>query len=182
MEFGKIRPLVCDKYSNSINNRYHKIFPNLLFPEYTESVYIDGNINFLTSKYFDLIKDIDKDIYIPIHPNEIDIYREIIWACKAGYNTLEFSQKLASRFRDEGFPANYGMFENNIIYRKHFSREIIDMMNEWWQIMMEGANRDQIVLAYIFWKHNRTINDYSFDNPRTCYNDFHIFVHPNERL
>lgn len=178
----EIRPLVCDKYSNSINNRYHKIFPNILFPEYAESVYIDGNINFLTSKFFDLVKDIDKDIYIPKHPNQIDIYRELIWVCKAGYNTLEFSQKLASRFRDEGFPANYGLFENNIIYRKHFSPEVIEMMNEWWTFMEEGSKRDQVALAYIFWKHNRAVDDYAFENPRISYNDYHIFVHKNERI
>ena len=56
------------------------------------------------------------------------------------------------------------------------------MMNEWWEIMMEGANRDQVALAYIFWKHNRAVEDYSFGSPRVDYKDYNIFVHRSERI
>ena len=174
------RPLVCNKYSNSLNNRWHKINPHLLFPEYTESVYIDGNVNILTSKFFDMIKNTDKDILIPEHPMKADMYQEIV-SCCGPFNERDFSEKIANQFKDEGFPINYGMFENNVIYRKHHEPDIISIMKGWWSYMEAGAKRDQVCLAYLFWKHNRKIKEYAFETPRSDYQNFCVFIHKEER-
>ena len=177
----QVKPLIYKESTLSKNNRWHKIHPHLLFPEYDESIYIDSNINVLTPKLFEMVKNTDKDILLPMHANKINLYSEIIWARNNGYDEPELSEKLYKIIEESGFPQNYGMFENNIIYRKHHKPEIIDIMNEWWYFMQNYSNRDQTSFSYIFWKHNRKIEDYAFENTRIDYKNYCVFQHPNER-
>lgn len=173
----EIRPLQFTKLDNTRNNRWHKIHPHLLFPEYTESVYIDANINILTSKFFDIVNQTSKDILLPVHANNTDLYRELKWAKEMHFDDDAVVDKQRKLIEKSGFPPNYGMFENNLIYRKHFTPEIIDIMNEWWHFVENYSRRDQTSLAYIFWKHNRKISDYCLDNTRRDFKNFCIFKH-----
>ncbi len=171
------RPLVFNESDNSRNNRWHKIFANELFPEYEESVYIDANINILTPNFFEMINSTDKDILLPIHSSRVDLYKELKWAKKKGFDEVEIIDKQYKLIEQNGFPENYGLFENNIIYRKHKNSEIIQMMEEWWIFVKNMCKRDQTSLAYIFWKHNRKIKDYAFENTRIDYKNFCIYKH-----
>ena len=58
----EIKELEFDKLDNSKNNRWHKLNPHLLFKEYEESIYLDGNIRILSEDFFSLIKK--KDLFI----------------------------------------------------------------------------------------------------------------------
>lgn len=173
----KIKALQFNKLDNSRNNRWHKIHPHLLFPEYEESVYIDANINIITSKFFDIVNQTDKDILLPIHANNTDLYMELKWAKEMQFDKAEVIEEQYNLIKESGFPKNYGMFENNLIYRKHFKTEIINIMNEWWHFVENYSRRDQTSLCYIFWKHNRKIEDYCIDNIRRDYKNFCIFKH-----
>lgn len=53
----EIRPLVYAEKDNALNNRYHKINPHKLFPEYEESVYVDGNVDIRSPYFFDRLKN-----------------------------------------------------------------------------------------------------------------------------
>lgn len=41
----EIRPVKKITEDNSLNNRWHKMHPHVLFPNYGDSIYIDGNID-----------------------------------------------------------------------------------------------------------------------------------------
>ena len=49
----EIKPLVFDEMDNARNNRWHKLHPHILFPEYERSIYADSNINILSNELFD---------------------------------------------------------------------------------------------------------------------------------
>ncbi len=51
----QIRPLQYNKSDVSRNNRWHKMHPHILFPEYKDSIYIDANINILSDFLFNEI-------------------------------------------------------------------------------------------------------------------------------
>jgi hypothetical protein len=173
----EIRPIVYNKMDSARNNRWHKLHPHLLFEDYEESVYIDSNINILTPKFFDVINNTDKDILLPIHSNGIDLYKELLHVRNLGLDLPEVIDEQYRIIKEAGFPENYGMFENNIVYRKHHSAEIIDLMNDWWYFVENYCRRDQTSLAYLFWKRNRKIRDYAFENTKIDYRNYCVFAH-----
>ena len=172
-----IKPLVFTELDPVRNNRWHKIHPHILFPDYDESVYIDADINILTSKYFDLVNNTDKDIILPVHADRVDLYKEIIWAAEMGFDNKEICDKQYQIIKQTNIPENYGMYENNLIYRKHQNPEIKEMMDEWWYFVKNFSQRDQTSLAYIFWKHNRKFEDSCIENTRIDYKNFCIYKH-----
>lgn len=176
----EIRPLVCRGEDNSLNNRYHKINPHIVLPQYDESVYLDANINILTPKFFEMVNNTPKDMLLPEHSNHIDLYKELLWARNRGFQPPETVDKLYEIINGDGFPANWGMSENNIIYRKHKEPQIIDMMEEWWKYVSEYCKRDQASFAYVFWKRGRKFEDCTFENARIDYKNFCVFTHKKE--
>lgn len=173
----KILPLVYTDLDNARNSRWHKSHPHILFPEYNESVYIDANINILTRKFWNMLDSTDKDILLPLHSTRIDLYKEIEIIKQINFDDPQIVNEQYKIIKESGFPENYGLFENNIIYRKHNQKEIISMMNEWWYFIKNYSRRDQCSLAYIFWKYNREVKDYAFENTRIDYKNFCIFPH-----
>ena len=173
----KIQPLAYTELDNTRNNRWHKCHPHILFPKYEESIYIDANINIISEKFWNMLSLTDKDILLPIHSERIDLYKELIWAKEMRFDENILIDEQYRIIKETGFPENYGMFENNIIYRKHNQKEIISMMEEWWSFIKDYCRRDQCSLAYIFWKYNRKIKDYAFENTRIDYQNFCLFPH-----
>ena len=43
----EIKPLMYNESDNTRKNRWHKFHPHILFPQYSQSIYIDANINIL---------------------------------------------------------------------------------------------------------------------------------------
>ena len=121
----QIHPLAFTKLDNTRNNRWHKVHPHILFKEYVESIYIDGNINILTSYIFDFLKTIDKTFILPAHFSNTCIYSELDFIVKCNKDSLENIEKVRNFYKNERFPHNLGLGENNFLYRKHKDKRII---------------------------------------------------------
>lgn len=176
----EIRPLAYTELDNARNNRWHKIHPHLLFPEYEKSIYIDADINILTSKFWDMVNSTSKKILLPVHADRVDLYKEILWANEMGFDSKDISDAQYKMIKQTGFPENYGMPENNIVYRLHNDPKMINMMEEWWFFVKNYSQRDQTSLAYILWKNNISIKDCTFENTRIDYKNFCIYKHKKE--
>lgn len=152
----EIRPLAFSKLDNQKNNRYHKFFPNELFPQFEESIYVDTNVLAKTSKLFDLADELHnkKDIFIAIPPHKSRncIYKEIDKCLKSLRDKPETLEKHRNFLQSEGFPKNLGLTENNVIYRKHNDERCIKVMQEWWEMLAIYSKRDQLSLFYVLWK------------------------------
>lgn len=176
----EIRPLQFSDLDNARNNRYHKILVHKVFPEYEQSVYIDGNINIRTPYLFEQIQLKDSTLIQPIQCCGYCLYKDIDWAMKRECDT-EALKKQLEIFRRDGFPENYGLFENNLIYRRHHDPIIVDIMEKWWKWVCDYCRRDQSSLMYELWKHgiapteNNTIN-----NTRVDVYNFCAFSHAKE--
>lgn len=171
----EVRPLVKEEFSNALNNRWHKTHPHELFPDYEDSIYIDGNIDIVTSYLFEQIYEKNKSLLIPIHFQRKCVYDEIKhlrWNKKISISQLKAIKKYLN---ESGFPKNYGMNENNIIYRRHHEKENIKIMEEWWEIIKSIAPRDQLSLSYVLWINHISVNDIAIDNARLRRNDFHFY-------
>ncbi len=153
----RIKPLVFDELDNVRNNRWHKLHPHILFPEHERSVYVDSNINFLNDELFIDINIAIKEsrkISLAPHFSRKCIYDELDACLKFEKDDPKIMKGQIDLIRKEGFPANHGLFENNIMYREHHDKDVIKIMNDWWWWVKNYSRRDQLSFTYVLWKNN----------------------------
>ena len=76
-----------------------------------------------------------------------------------------------------GMPENYGMTENNVIYRRHNNPMVKGMMAECWDMLVKYSKRDQLCLSWILWKHGVRFEDVVFPCARNDHRNFNVFEH-----
>lgn len=148
-------PAMALQLDNIRKNRYVKLHPHLLFPEYECSIYIDGNIS-ITGDVNTFITTCNLErcsIVIPKHPWRNCIYEEAQECIKRGKDIPEHIMPQIQRYKNEGFPDKYGLTQNNIIVRRHNDEACVRIMEEWWSELLTGSYRDQLSLMYVLWKH-----------------------------
>ncbi|NCC71252.1 DUF616 domain-containing protein [bacterium] len=156
----KFRPLQFDKLDHARNNRWHKLHPHLILPEYQESLYLDGNINIKDKAFFKQLRYFEnKNELIRINPhfdrtNIYDEFNECLQTPKDNINLISLQMK---KIRESGFDGNYynhHFFENNIILRRHHSSLCKKIMADWWRWIENYSYRDQLSLTYVLWQNN----------------------------
>ena len=80
-------------------------------------------------------------------------------------------------FLADGFPFNYGMTENNIIYRHHSDQKVEKIMKNWWKYIRDYVPRDQLSLSYCLWKEGISVEDISMSNARIDLHNFVFYPH-----
>ena len=164
----QIRPLLFDKLDNVRNQRWHKVHPHILFPEYQKSIWLDANINILNA---DLFADVDRAIAasclisIPPHRDRDCIYDELSACIKYGKDDEGIMRKQVELIRIAGYPEKNGLFETNIIYRDHHNDRVIAIMRDWWWWIEGYSKRDQLSLNYVLWRHKfevKSLTDISY--------------------
>lgn len=140
-------------------SRYVKLQPHKVLSEYEYSLWIDSNIIVEMPLFYDIvigkIRE-GKDWYGIKHPLRDCIYEDAEAVVLAGVANFFEIRKQMKFLRSECYPEHYGLFENNIILRKHNSEVIREINDDWWQIYNRFSKRDQMSLFYIFWQHSFT--------------------------
>ena len=179
----QFREALYPEMSPDRRNRYHKMHPHHLFPDYDESVYVDGNVNIISSYLFDEIRLRKRPILLPQHFCRTCIYEEIE-ALLRSTRTSEENRKLLPEqidfLRKMGFPEGYGLTENNVIYRRHHDNTVKRIMARWWDLLCCFSSRDQTALSYVLWRERIDPQDISFPNTRCLNTDFWVFEHKGE--
>ena len=175
----KIEKLQFFKLDNGKNNRWHKMHPHLLFPNYENSIYIDANVNFKTDKIFEYIRNLPDNCFIALsrHHKRDCIYDEAKYISELKLDKPEIVNSLMEKYRTEGFPEHFGLAENNVIFRYHNRSECIKLMDEWWNIYLEYSRRDQLSLFYLFWKNNINFAFFSSIPFKKDHKNFRIYKH-----
>lgn len=141
------------KNSPSMLNRYFKMFPNKLFPNYKYSIYVDGNIRICTdmTEYVNRISDIGISTFC--HSQRKCVYEEANACIAMGKESKENIERHIKHLKEEGMPLDYGMAQCSIIVREHNTPQCIDLMNDWWNEYINYAKRDQLSFPFIMYKH-----------------------------
>lgn len=178
----EIKELVVQTENNILNNRYHKILPYDLFPaEVEESLYVDSNCNILTSFIFDTLEDRKSSLLVPIHFSTTCLYQEMDWYARHYPEQTENVARLRNKFLAEGFPENYGMNENNIIYRRHTDVKVKEIMQLWWNLLKDFVPRDQLSFSYCLWKYGLSPEEIGISNARTDLKNFIFYPHQRRK-
>jgi hypothetical protein len=148
-------------YSGKDANRFIKILPHLnnLLKYYDLTIYIDGAI-VIAGDLTPLIQQVqcaEGQTFMYEHPVRNCIYLEAI-SCVANMQApLAETSRLLARYRKEGMPEAFGLFEAGVIIRKAGS-EFERLLVSWWQAYLDGVGRDQLALMYSSWKTGVAIN------------------------
>jgi hypothetical protein len=154
-EVRKVELPIPDKYAA----RHVYINSHLFVPEYEYSVMIGGQIQLIgdidgfIKDYYDLTKDIN----ILRHPCRTCIYKESDIIIREKIDIPENVLPQMDRYKNAGFPQNYGLSACGIIGRKK-TKAVADFERAWWQEVVRGSFRDQLSFDYIRWKQDFTMN------------------------
>jgi len=152
----QIRPIPCNIEDPVRRSRYVKLLPHKAVPEYEYSLWIDANIEIIDERFYEIVKHmIGKDIQIANvpHPERDCIYDELLTCLYCYKTTLFQAVRTHHHLRKLGFPRHYGLFENNIILRKHSDSQIIAIDEDWWTTFNRFSKRDQHCYMFVLWKH-----------------------------
>ena len=149
-------PKETEELSQVKKQRYVKLNPHKLFGEYELSIWVDGNVDLKgdLNRFIDenIVDDIS--IYVPTHPSRNCIYAESNAVVKMKKDTSEIVNPQIDKYKAEGFPANYGLLQSNILIRKHNEPDCIRLMEAWSEEVMNGSHRDQLSFNYCCWKNS----------------------------
>lgn len=137
-------------------SRYPKMHPHKLLEGYKASLYIDANIQITSAIIYENFINLYEKQYdwgAIKHPNYDCIYEDaynvMVLALEKEGAVFEWCHQL----RKESFPRNIGLFENNVIYRRH--TDVVKIIDElWWDLYQKYTRRDQLTLKYVLWKLN----------------------------
>jgi len=136
-------------------SRYVKLNPHIVLPNYIYSLWIDANIEIVDNTIYERVEVLieKKSLIAHVeHPFHNCIYRDIEMCILDAKDKLKLLLSQYNFLIKEGYPADFGLYENNLIFRKHNDPIVIFISNEWWKLFMRFAKRDQLNLNYIYWK------------------------------
>lgn len=133
-------------------NRYLKMFPHLLFPEYEYSVYVDGN-NLVTGDLTAMAaRTEDFPVAMHLHKTRDCVYKEIDACIATRKNSVQALTEHRTLLKRMGVPEQWGLLAAAVIARRHHDPLCIKIMETWWDCFLHGCRRDQIGLIHCLWK------------------------------
>lgn len=138
--------------SPTLLNREYKILPHKYLSQYSTSIYIDANIKLHSDPAFFANELLEGSIMVcPEHFLRDCIYdeaQECYRVNKISKIELDNFLTICDRY---AFPRHHGLTENNILLRRHMNEQCIQLMEQWWQLLVNGPRRDQLMLPLASW-------------------------------
>lgn len=148
---------------NILKNRYLKMHPHLLFPDYKYSIYIDASIAIDLDIYRLMSRMGNNILGLFDHHQKADcLYEEAKTIIRIKKAPKLIVEKQMNKYESEGFPHHFGFCECAVIIREHNNKKCIDIMNTWWNEFINGAKRDQLSFMYSIWKNGLTKKDIAY--------------------
>jgi len=120
------------------------------------SVWIDGNVN-ITGDIFKLIESLGDFQFAGFkHYIRNCLYSEAETCIVENKDDPQIITAQTTQYKNEGFPADNGLLETNVLIRKHNDPEINHLMDLWWEQIRTHSKRDQLSLTYACWKQGIT--------------------------
>lgn len=155
----EIRPIPFQCKDKTRLSRFVKLNPHIALPEYDYSLWIDANLCILTNgleKKMRLFIEDNVLMASVFHPKYDCIYRDAIQCIKDGRDTYFSIKRQIDFLHSQNYPYHNGLYENNLIFRKHNEVCIKQISENWWDLYMRYSKRDQLSLCYVLWLYKFT--------------------------
>lgn len=157
MTVWEYRKIPTEIKGNTLLSRYPKMHPHVLLKDYAYSVYMDANIQIASQDFYDRIfQKIESGIPLSgvKHPFRDCPYDEGYVVFTYGLDRFFAIIRTLRFLKHQGFPKHYGMFEANMILRKHSDKAVQKQCEDWWNLINRYSKRDQLTYPYTLWKNN----------------------------
>lgn len=173
----RIPPPVPDDPTRSA--RRVKILAHEYLPEYTTSVWVDGNI-IIRGNVRDILDDVLTDYPMAVYDHAssrqfpLRSVREsadyLIETAMRGkwQEDPELVRMQMDAYIQEGFPDDGGVLWSCVLFRRHHDPKVQETMTLWWHEVLTRTRRDQMSFNYATWKTGlkfRYIREDAADNP-----------------
>lgn len=163
----EIRILPPGLGSSAQANRFAKMHPHILLPEYDSSIYIDGNIEIIGGLHSLLESSLKcNNMALYEHPVRDCVYLEAKECAAIGYDWCWRIENQMNIYRRDRYPAFFGLFECGVIVRLHSENDVKELMEAWWLAYQNGIKRDQISLPYLAWRQGVQLKNIGKSDPR----------------
>ncbi len=136
-------------------SRFPKLMPHKDLEDYDYSLYIDGNVQIKDKEFYDYVEQaIEQDVLIAQvpHPTRDCIYQELEQCLNVRKVTPWQYIRHRQKYTKSGLPHHWGLYENNVILRKHNDPQVIRISAQWWEEYNLISNRDQLSLMLVYWR------------------------------
>ena len=149
-----IRLMEDSTLDNNRKAKQFKVLPHKYFPEYKYSFWLDGTFKIKGSLREYIYKNIraNSNMLCVVHTERDCIYEEYKASKIIPRYPRAVMEEQINTYREDGFPAHYGMGVMGSIFRKHNSPDVIELMDAWWEEIIKFTNQDQLSFAYVCWK------------------------------
>lgn len=155
----KFRPIPEEllSYSKVKQQRAVKILAHRYLSNYDISIWVDGAVIVKgdIKEYLNTLDLNQYSVFVPEHPARKCIYAEkdaCVRIKKIKGDEVTLAEKQMKRYKDEGFPANYGLVQTNVMIRRHNDPYSKELMEKWWDELKDYSHRDQLSFNYAVWK------------------------------
>lgn len=159
MGVWEIRPIPFECNDMTRLSRFVKLNPHIVLSEYEYSLWMDSNLCILTEDLSHIIDSLIKKnvLMASVNHPKLDCIYDDAAKCIVGGRDCYFVIKRQVEFlHSQNYPRHNGLYENNLIFRKHNDGLIKKISTDWWTIYMQYSKRDQLSLCYILWKNRFT--------------------------
>ena len=151
----KICPIPYTSEDKTRLSRFVKLNPHVALSDYDYSLWMDSNLTIISDGIYDRIDELVQSGSIMAsvkHPQLECIYDDALKCIHDGRDSYLAIRKQIRFLLDSKYPPKNGLFENNLIFRKHTDPRIIKISQEWWTLYNQFSRRDQLSLCYVLWR------------------------------
>lgn len=152
----QLRKIPFDDPDSVIRSRYPKILAHKVLLEYTYSIYLDANIRIMDAEFYRIADRLaaDEICFAQVeHPDRDCLFDELRYCYLKDKVDTRTAFRLHRQWTAEGLPRHAGLYENNLILRRHNLTEVRALDEAWWAAFSAGVSRDQLCLQPIFLRH-----------------------------
>ena len=150
----EIRPMEECSFDNNRKAKQYKVFPDRYLSDYDYSFWIDATFKIVGSIREYIYKYINSSMLVVVHPERDCIFQEAHSSVQFPRYSKYLIRKQVEYYNEMGMPKNYGLPSLGVIFRKHSDPKIMDLMNQWWEEIINYTNQDQLSLTYLMWKND----------------------------
>jgi hypothetical protein len=137
-------------------SRYPKLLAHKVLPEYEYSVYMDANLCITGAEFYHLVDRCitDEEVFAQVeHPERDCLFDELRYCYLKDRIDTRTAFRLHRQWTEAKLPRHAGLYENNLIFRRHNITEARALDEAWWKAFASGIPRDQLCLMPVFLRH-----------------------------
>lgn len=132
-----------------LRSRFVKTLPHVWLPDADATLWMDGSMKITRPDLMmEALTRMPGEIAAPLSRFRDCIYQEAAECLKLNLDSLETIKSQVDRYKTEWYPAQNGLHETGLMFRKNTPR-IRALCDRWWMEISRGSIRDQLSFDYV---------------------------------